>query len=62
MQHGHVTISASSSVFPASSAFSHQIHVEQEVAGRTMVKEDQPIATRNHELGPRKHSDRESLH
>jgi hypothetical protein len=62
MQHGHVTISAFSSVSPVSSAFSHQFLVKQEIAGRTMAKEDKPKATRNHELGPRKHNDRESLH
>jgi hypothetical protein len=55
VQYEHVIISASSSASPVSSVFSHQFLVLLEPAGRTMEKEDQPTATRNHELEPMKH-------
>jgi hypothetical protein len=56
-----VIISASSSASPASSAFYHQFLVMQGLAGRTMEKEDQPTATRSHELEPRKYKQEQIL-
>jgi hypothetical protein len=61
VQHGHVIISASSSASPAFSAFSRQFLVMQGLVGRTTEKEDQPTATRSHELEPRKHKPKKSI-